>query len=68
MIYLQIIKKHSQNLAAQLEAAIKGELPTDWDQDFPVYEEGKTLASRASSGEAVKCYCKKITELYWWFS
>ena len=42
--YLKIIKKNILNLAKQLEAAIKGELPEGWDQDIPVYEEGKTLA------------------------
>lgn len=47
-------------LGAQLEAAIKGELPTNWDQDLPVYEEGKTLASRASSGEALNAIAKRL--------
>jgi transketolase len=47
-------------LANQLEAAIKGELPAGWEQDLPVYEEGKTLASRASSGEALNAIAKRL--------
>lgn len=47
-------------LAAQLDQAIKGELPEGWDKDIPVYEEGKGLASRASSGEALNAIAKNL--------
>lgn len=47
-------------LAAQLTAAINGELPAGWDQGMPVYEEGKTLASRASSGEVLNAIAKQV--------
>lgn len=47
-------------LGAQLEAAIKGELVEGWDKDVPVYEEGKSLASRASSGEALNGIAKNL--------
>ncbi|WP_110929714.1 transketolase [Bacillus massiliglaciei] len=47
-------------LAKQLDLAIKGELPQGWDKDLPVYEEGKTLASRASSGEALNAIAKNL--------
>ncbi|CUB20026.1 Transketolase [Bacillus subtilis] len=47
-------------LAEQLELAIKGELPKDWDQEVPVYEKGSSLASRASSGEVLNGLAKKI--------
>ena len=56
-------KKAYPELAEQLELAIKGELPSDWDQDIPVYEEGKTLASRASSGEVLNALAKKLPSL-----
>src|SRR5699024_9301928 len=41
-------EKHP-DLAAELERAIKGELPSGWDRDLPVYDPDKdTLATRAS--------------------
>ncbi|WP_339201843.1 transketolase [Peribacillus sp. FSL P2-0133] len=53
-------KEAHPELAEQLELAIKGELPAEWDQEIPVYEEGKTLASRASSGEVLNAIAKKV--------
>ncbi|MDQ0879361.1 transketolase [Peribacillus sp. V2I11] len=53
-------KEAHPELAQQLELAIKGELPAEWDQEIPVYEEGKTLASRASSGEVLNAIAKKV--------
>ncbi|AOH54675.1 transketolase [Peribacillus muralis] len=53
-------KEAHPELAGQLELAIKGELPAEWDQDIPVYEEGKTLASRASSGEVLNAIAKRM--------
>ncbi|MFK9118409.1 transketolase [Peribacillus frigoritolerans] len=53
-------KEAHPELAQQLELAIKGELPADWDREIPVYEEGKTLASRASSGEVLNAIAKKV--------
>lgn len=53
-------KKAYPELAAQLERAIQGELPENWDQEVPVYEEGKSLASRASSGEVLNAIAKNV--------
>ncbi|MGG4266122.1 transketolase [Peribacillus simplex] len=53
-------KEAYPELAQQLELAIKGELPAEWDQEIPVYEEGKTLASRASSGEVLNAIAKRV--------
>lgn len=50
-------------LAKQLKLAISGELPEGWDQDLPVYEEGKSLASRASSGESINALAKRVPYL-----
>jgi transketolase len=47
-------------LASELKTAIKGELPRGWDKDIPVYETGKALASRASSGEALNAIAKNL--------
>ena len=56
-------KEAHPELASQLELAIKGELPAEWDKDIPVYEEGKTLASRASSGEVLNAIAKNVPSL-----
>ncbi|MFS0763415.1 transketolase [Peribacillus phoenicis] len=53
-------KEAHPELAQQLELAIKGELPAEWDQEIPVYEEGKTIASRASSGEVLNAIAKRV--------
>ncbi|WP_071459537.1 transketolase [Bacillus massilinigeriensis] len=53
-------KKEHPQLATELEAAIKGELPDGWEQSLPVYEEGKSLASRASSGEAINAVANAV--------
>ncbi|GIN88437.1 transketolase [Heyndrickxia sporothermodurans] len=53
-------KKAYPELALQLETAISGQLPEGWDKDLPVYEEGKSLASRASSGEVLNAIAKNV--------
>ncbi|RHW37963.1 transketolase [Neobacillus notoginsengisoli] len=53
-------KKEYPELGAQLEQALNGELPEGWDKDLPVYSEGKSLASRASSGEALNAIAKNM--------
>ncbi len=53
-------KEKYPELAAQFELAVKGELPSGWDQAIPVYEDGKALASRASSGEAINAIAKNL--------
>lgn len=57
-------KKDHPELAEQLEGAIKGELPNGWDKDLPVYEEGKSLATRASSGEALNGIAKNLPSFF----
>lgn len=53
-------KKEYPELGAQLQQALNGELPDGWDKDLPVYSEGKSLASRASSGEALNAIAKNL--------
>jgi transketolase len=53
-------KKEYPELASQLEDALNNNLPEGWDQDIPVYSEGKSLASRASSGEALNGIAKNL--------
>ncbi|PLR69854.1 MULTISPECIES: transketolase [Bacillaceae] len=57
-------EKQYPELAKQLQAGIKGELLENWDQSVPVYEEGKALASRASSGEVLNAIAKEIPYLF----
>jgi transketolase len=53
-------KNEYPELAKQLEQALNNELPEGWDKDVPVYNEGKALASRASSGEALNGIAKNL--------
>jgi transketolase len=53
-------KNEYPELANQLEAVLKNELPEGWDKDIPIYSEGKSLASRASSGEALNGIAKNL--------
>lgn len=53
-------KKEFPKLANQLELALNKELPAGWDKDIPVYSEGKSLASRASSAEVLNGIAKNL--------
>lgn len=46
-------EKEFPELAQQLKTALSDTLPQGWDRHIPVYEEGSSLASRASSGEVI---------------
>ncbi|MDV2885171.1 transketolase [Alkalihalophilus pseudofirmus] len=56
-------KEAYPELAAQFESAVKGELPEGWDQDAPVYDVGSSVATRASSGEALNAFAKHVPQL-----
>ncbi|SEN48816.1 transketolase [Amphibacillus marinus] len=52
-------------LAAEFEAALKGELPEDWDQNLPTFTPGEdTLATRASAGKVVNALAKSVPSLF----
>lgn len=51
-------------LAKQFKVAVSGELPEGWDKDIPVYEEGSSLASRASSGEVLNGIAKNLPSFF----
>lgn len=53
-------KKDYPELGKQLEQAINGDLPEDWDAEIPLYEEGKSIASRSSSGEVLNAIAKRV--------
>ncbi|WP_267349300.1 transketolase [Sphingomonas sp. GM_Shp_2] len=48
-------------LAAELDAMLKDELPEGWDADLPVYEaDAKGVASRESGGKALNAIAAKV--------
>ncbi|HZG59892.1 MAG TPA: transketolase [Anoxybacillus sp.] len=55
-------KQAYPELAQQLELAIEGKLPAGWEASLPVYEEGKSLATRASSGEVLNAIAKVVPQ------
>ncbi|PAD70979.1 transketolase [Bacillus sp. 7586-K] len=56
--------KEYPELGKQFQTAISGELPEGWDKDIPVYEEGSSLASRASSGEVLNGIAKNLPSFF----
>ncbi|MFC4076872.1 transketolase [Salinithrix halophila] len=58
-------KKEHPELARQLEEAISGKLPKDWDEKLPAYRAGdKAIATRAASGEALNALAEKVPALF----
>ncbi|WP_270182468.1 transketolase [Alkalihalobacillus sp. CinArs1] len=57
-------KEKYPELAAQLTAAIKGELPEGWDSEIPSYEKGTSTASRAASGEVLNAIAKNNPQIF----
>lgn len=57
-------KAEYPELAKQLEDSLNNKLPADWDEDLPVYDESKALASRASSGEVINALAGKIPTIF----
>jgi transketolase len=48
------------DLAAQWDALHRGELPSGWDADIPVYAAGKAVATRITSGEVLNAIAKHL--------
>lgn len=57
-------KAEYPELAKQLEDSLNNKLPADWDEDLPVYDDSKALASRASSGEVINALAGKIPTIF----
>ena len=57
-------KKEFPELGSELQQAINHELPANWTKDIPAYEEGKSLASRASSGEVLNAIAKNLPSFF----
>ncbi|MGX9133768.1 transketolase [Rummeliibacillus sp. JY-2-4R] len=57
-------KETYPELGLQLEKAIAGDLPEDFDAEIPTYEVGKSIATRSSSGEVINALAKKVPAFF----
>ncbi|MFJ7730294.1 transketolase [Lysinibacillus sp. NPDC097231] len=57
-------KQEFPELAAQFEKAMNGQLPEDFASELPVYEAGKSVATRSSSGDAINAIAKKTPSFF----
>jgi transketolase len=55
-------KNNYPELAMQLEAALTGELPANWEEALPAFPEGEALATRASSGKTLNAVANVIPQ------
>jgi transketolase len=57
----QAYRQAYPDLAQELETALRGELPADWDSAIPVFEpDAKGDATRNSSGKVLNAIAKKV--------
>ncbi|MGX7203639.1 transketolase [Enterococcus pingfangensis] len=57
-------EKAHPELAKQFKTAFAGELPENWEEALPVYEEGTAQASRVSSKEAIQAIAKAVPNVW----
>ncbi len=57
-------EKANPELANQLNEAIKGELPENWADHLPEFEEGKAVATRSSSGQVLNAIAKAVPSFF----
>lgn len=57
-------EKAHPELAKQFKAAFAGELPENWEEALPVYEEGTAQASRVSSKDAIQAIAKAVPNVW----
>ncbi|MBU5360648.1 transketolase [Enterococcus raffinosus] len=57
-------EKAHPELAKQFKAAFAGELPENWEDALPVYEEGTAQASRVSSKDAIQAIAKAVPNVW----
>jgi transketolase len=50
--------------AAEFDRISKGELPAGWEEKLPVFEPGKSVATRAASGKVLQALGEVIPELW----
>jgi transketolase len=59
----QAYQEAHPDLAARLVQALRGELPNGWQADIPEFEAGKSLATRASSGQVLNAIAPRVPYL-----
>ncbi len=52
------------DLAAQLDLAVRGELPAGWDRELPGFTGAKPIATRSASGKVMAALTAKIPWLF----
>ncbi|MGG5369079.1 transketolase [Enterococcus sp. AZ196] len=57
-------EKAHPELAKQFKLAFAGELPENWEESLPVYEEGTAQASRVSSKDAIQAITKAVPNVW----
>ncbi|UCH30897.1 MAG: transketolase [Myxococcales bacterium] len=57
---LQEYRNAFPEAATELDAALAGELPADWDAELPTFEAGKDLATRKASGVVLNALATKL--------
>ncbi|MDT2391284.1 transketolase [Enterococcus avium] len=57
-------EKAHPELAKQFKAVFAGELPANWEEALPVYEEGTAQASRVSSKDAIQAIAKAVPNVW----
>ncbi|WP_040985363.1 transketolase [Oceanobacillus jeddahense] len=57
-------KEAYPELGQQFDLALNGELPENWHESLPVFEEGSKLATRASSGQVLNAVAKTIPNFF----
>ena len=61
---LEAYRADEPELAAELDALMKGELPKGWDADLPTFgADAKPMATRAASGAAINALAPKLPTL-----
>jgi transketolase len=59
----QAYREAHPDLADRLEQALRGELPDGWQADIPEFEAGKSVATRASSGQVLNGIAPRVPYL-----
>ncbi|MER2037572.1 MAG: transketolase [Solibacillus sp.] len=57
-------KAEYPELAEQFVNAMENKLPADFASELPVYEAGKSVATRSSSGDAINAIAKKLPSFF----
>ncbi|MCE4957161.1 transketolase [Macrococcoides caseolyticum] len=60
----EVYKEKHPELAAQIELAVNGDLPDNYDAELPKYEVGSSAATRNTSGEMIQAIAKTVPSFF----